>query len=183
MPVSYDLTNKGGLSGFTKCPDAFPYRVDLATMVRSKKFDVAKIAAQLKKVTAGWGTPWTTFAINDVYALIPASKGEVVEWVAYLIQTAETVNTTAALAIGDTTVNTGYFTSVALNATGLGISDFSSTFFQASGAATAINKVGKLYTTDDAIAIKLLTAIPTNAVFTISAKVVPLFPEVKANAQ
>lgn len=197
MANKYNLTGLT-VSGYTNINDHLGGNWEnRATGVRTRKVDFARLAnpSLTNGAIAGTAaTGVTTFTANDLIGVLPVFKGEFVRWVAVYVYSADTTTTSANVALGDALTGSiaasdvGWLPTYDLKsaAGSIGVSDGSAATFYLYGAANSLKHLGKFYTADGTIDIKLLgtTAAtwPSNAIIEVSAMIEPAFPHAKLTA-
>ena len=154
--TNYSLTNQT-VSGFTatKANDKLPAKTDIQNGWRVKRVDLSKVLAAMKAASGSS----KAFEQNDAFAIIPLAKGDIVEHVVTKVLVADA--NAAVFSVGDTGSTAGYITTgVTCNAAAdtLVSLDGNSTLLGVATTPVSIGKVGKVYTADDAIVIKLTSA-------------------------
>lgn len=185
--ASYNLTQVA-ISGYTDVNDGLQVAEYANRALRKRKINFATL------ISTAPGAPALTLAQNDLLAAIPVFQGDFVRNVMIRVLTADTAaGANVNVAVGDAVTGTpsaaatGWISTFDLKSTAGTYKqpDVHAASYIAQPAATTPTSttfigVGKQYTADGSIDIKLLgtgTTLPTNAVIEIVVDVVPAFPQ------
>lgn len=194
MAVSLNLIQSpaSALSAYTKAVGQTAMRVtyhdDIThgiRRIRIKATDLIKIYTDTFGAAA-------TFAQNDVISVLPIKKGELAQAVMTWSLVAD--GNAAVYQVGDTGTAAGWqgAGAPALNSAGVGVTPAmagTTGGFLIGAASGNLGTVGKLYTADDAVILKLTgtgatlptTGGTTNWVLEIALKYIPAFPDANAS--
>lgn len=163
-----------------RLPSLGTYQVDVGNNIKRFRIKLGDLL-QLMKDTSGTSK---AFEQNDAFAIIPINKGEAVEWAAMAVIVAD--GNAITLTVGDTGATAGYITSVTANATGLTITDASAANLTVATTPVVVGKPAKLYSSDDAIVLKLTSAtlpsvntVDATTFVEVAVKYLPIFPDAK----
>lgn len=197
MANKYNLTGLT-VSGYTNIHDHKGGNWEnRETGIRTRLVDFARLANPTLTAGAIAGTAATgvtTFTANDLIGVLPVFKGEFVRWVAVYVHSADTTTTSANISLGDALTGSiaasdvGWLPTFDLKSAAgtVGVSDGAAATFYLYGAANSLKFLGKFYSADGTIDLKLLgtTAAtwPKDAIIEVSAMIEPAFPHAKIPA-